>query len=191
MSNNNLPAVITKEEKSFCYYYGSQGQRLVQSYVRAFGLTRYQDGAIYYKAMELLEQPRVQDELNRLADARARIANTSRDAHIAGLEMIRDMALQDREYTPATKAHELIGKCYGHYVNQNININANVDLTDEQARQQMRAIIEADPALASHLREALPEGVVMDADFTVSEEASVERGLTVSDDMSAGDRQDV
>jgi len=112
---------LTEKRRHFCeLYVGDVGLRgnATGCYDQAYPSARRKIETTRKNAHQLLEQPPVIAYLKELRAPAIKATKGSFNNHLTELAMLRDGAVQRKDFAAAIRAEELRGKASGHYVNK-------------------------------------------------------------------------
>lgn len=125
-----------------------EGKTLKGSYMAAYDCESMSDPAIMVEASRLRANPKVALFIDEIRQAGASTAVATLESHVAELEKLKTMALNNGNYGAAVKAEELRGKASGLYVEKHEDVGerqafANVFSEIEKQNAPLAAVLRA------------------------------------------------
>lgn len=105
---------LTPKQEKFCQGIVS-GLNQSDAYRAAYSCEGMLDATINNEAYKMIQSPDISTRIEQLRLPIAERIGMGLETYLTQLMEMRDRAKDD---TPAIKAHELIGKCLGYYVNK-------------------------------------------------------------------------
>src|SRR5687768_5476604 len=106
---------LTQKQEAFCTAAIKLGNASA-AYREAYKPANSKPKTITEKASRLLKQDKVQARIGQLRETVVEAAQFTLASHLAKLAEIRDLAVKEREYSPAVAAEVNRGKVGGFYV---------------------------------------------------------------------------
>jgi len=134
---------LTEKQKEFVkLWVESSGQMSKTDCAIAAG---YDKKSAYQRAYELTSPrhcPHVVTEIQKYRQEYLEKYEVTPANHIQILAKIRDKAYDEKMYGVAARCEELRGKAKGLYIEKQMNVNKNIDETEEELQQKMQKIID-------------------------------------------------
>lgn len=129
---------LTARQKTFVEAMAA-GKRATEAYKEAYSTEGWTAGSIAVNASKTRNHPKVKAWLNAIYAAAVRGNVLTVEEHVAELDRLRELAVEDKQFTAAVRAEELKGKASGLYIERH-EYDATITVRQDQAVTEFRRI---------------------------------------------------